>query len=144
MNYNLIAQIATVVLVSVPLCLADGPMDCVTEMTMPYVTGGMMMNIPATIQVRVTIGKNGRADKVDYGDVKPIVRFELDGYFKRETHYLPACEGRTINFTVRYLVEGIPTRFLVSKVLFRPPNEFVVVAHPIEPSIDTFPQLRSK
>jgi len=111
-------------------------MDCIREMTMPYVTSGMMMSIPATIQVRVTIGRNGNARTVDYGDVKPIVRFELDGYFKERTRYASACEGRTISFTIRYLVEGMPTPFLVSEVRFRPPNEFVVVAHPIEPSLD--------
>ena len=111
-------------------------MDCVTELPMPYVTPGVLMNIPATIPVRITVGKNGRASEVEYGDVKPIVRLELDWYFKRDARYKPACAGRTITFTVRYLLEGVPTPFLVSRVLFRPPSEFVVVAHPIQPSLD--------
>jgi hypothetical protein len=141
MNENTISWlIPAVLLLSAPLCVADSPMDCVSEMTMPYVTGGMMMSIPATIQVRVTIGKKGVARTVDYGDAKPIVRNELDQYFKEKARYVPACEGRTISFTIRYLVEGMRTSHLVSEVRFRPPNVFVVVAHPIEPSLDPFPK----
>ena len=119
-------------------------MDCVREITMPNATGGIMMSIPARHQVRVTIGKNGLARTVDYGDAKPILRFALDQYFKEETRYVPACEGRTIGFTVSYLVEGMPMPFLVSKARFRPPDEFVVVAHPIEPSLGPVPTAQAE
>jgi hypothetical protein len=140
MKYCIVSQVAVVVLASVSLCVAAGPMDCVSEITMPDVAG-IMMEIPTTIQVRVTIGKDGRAAKVDYGSARPIIRFELDRSFKRENRYLSVCENRTITFIVRYLVEGDPTPFPVFKVKFRPPDEFVVVAHPIEPSLDPFPQV---
>jgi hypothetical protein len=105
-------------------------------MTIPNATGGINTNLPATVHVRVTIGKNGRASSVEYGDAKPIIRISLDQYFKEEARYVPACEGRTIDFTVRYVVEGIETPYLVSKLRFRQPNEFVVVVHPIQPSLD--------
>jgi hypothetical protein len=116
-------------------------MDCVSEITIPNTTGGIMMSIPATIHVHVTVGKNGIARTVDYGDAKPILRTALDQYFKEQARYLPACEGKTISFTVRYLVEGRRMPFPVSELRFRAPSEFVIVSHPIEPSIDPFPKV---
>ena len=129
-------------LLSVSLCLAEGPMDCISEMTMPNATGGIDSIIPATVRVRVTIGKNGLARSVDYGDAKPLLRIALNQYFKEEARYVPACEGKTISFRVRFVVEGIPTPFLSSKVRFHSPDEFVVVTHPTKPSLDEFPQPR--
>jgi hypothetical protein len=116
--------------------VAENPMDCVSELAIPYPVGQMMTSIPATVHVHVTIGRNGLASAVDYGDTKPILKIALDQYFKEESRYVPVCEGKAISFTLRYLVEGTPTPYPLSKVRFHPPNEFVIVAHPIEPSFD--------
>lgn len=118
------------------LCGAQSPLDCVAEMTIPNATPGIRMFIPATVYVRVTIGKNGLASSVDYGDAKPLLGIALDQYFKEDAHYVPACAGRTIGFTVRYVVEGERTYYPVSKVHFRQPDEFVIIVHPPQPSLD--------
>ena len=137
MKHNLVSGlVVSLTLASAAVCLAEGPMDCVTEMTMPYAIGQMMASIPARIEVQVTIGKDGLASSADYGHIKPLMRIALDQYFKEQSRYRPSCAGRKITFTLRYLVEGIPTPVPSSQVRFRPPNEFVIVAHPIEPSLD--------
>jgi len=138
------AALAAPLLLTAGSLAADGPMDCVNEMTMPYALGQIFTSIPATIEVRVTIGRNGRARSVDYGDAKPILKLALDQFFKEEASYLSACEGRTIAFTVRYLIDGAPTPYPLSKIRFRSPNEFVVIAHPMEPSLDPIPKLPPK
>src|ERR1700727_1326978 len=117
------------------LCAAEGPLDGVAEIPITNATAPFVIFIPAIIHVRVTIGKDGLASSVDYGDVKPIVRSALDQYFKEDAHYVPACEGRTIAFTVRYVVEGERTVYPVYKVRFRQPDEFIVTIHPIQPSL---------
>jgi hypothetical protein len=133
-NHSTILQsIPAVLLLSATLGLADGPMDCVTEMTMPNFTNSIMTAVPATVQVHVTIGKNGRASAVDYGGAKKLLQLKLDQFFKDEAKYAQACEGRTI--------EGLPTSSPVWAVRFRSPNKFVVAAHPIPPSLDPFPQI---
>lgn len=120
---------------------ADNPMACVEEIAMPEVTSGIVTSIPATIEVHVLIGSNGVAQKIDSSG-KPVFRLELDSYFKDGTRYRNACAGKTISFTVRYLVEGNATLRPVSEVRFRPPNEFVVRSHPVMPAIDPFPAPR--
>jgi hypothetical protein len=123
---------------------AENPMDCVQEIAMPYVTGGMMMSVPATIQVHVLIGEHGMAQRIDYGDAKPILGLELDEYFKKKTRYVEACKGKTISFTIRYIVEGNRTTRPVSEVRFRPPNEFIVLCHPVEPALDPLREPKPK
>jgi hypothetical protein len=123
---------------------AENPMDCVEEITMPSITGGLMTSIPATVEIRVLIGEHGMAREVDYGNARPVFRLELDEYFRRKTRYLGACNGKTIRFKIRYVVEGNRTSRPVSEVRFRPPNEFIVLCHPVEPALDPFPHLKSK
>jgi hypothetical protein len=123
---------------------AENPMACVEEITMPYVTSGMVMSLPADIEVHVLIGSNGIAEKIGYGGGTPALRLELDYYFKEKTRYTKACKGRTISFTVRYLVEGNETQHPVSEVRFRPPNQFIVRSHPVIPALDPFPTPRPK
>jgi hypothetical protein len=115
---------------------AENPMACVEEIKMPYVTAGMVLSLPADIQVHIFIGSNGMAEKIDYSGGTPVLRHELDYYFKEGSRYRKACKGKTITFTVRYLVEGNETVRPVSDVLFRPPNEFVVRSHPVMPALD--------
>ena len=115
---------------------ADDPMTCVEEITMPYVTPGMVMSIPANIEIQVAIGTKGEARKISYSSGTPLLRHELDRYFKDKARYKKACMGRTISFTVRFLVEGNETVHAVSEVRFRPPNEFIVRSHPVTPALD--------
>jgi hypothetical protein len=118
---------------------AENPMACVEEITMPYVTSGMVMSIPANIQIHVLIGSNGVAQKIDYSSGAPVLKHELDFYFKDGTRYSKRCKGKTISFLVQYLVEGNETIRPVSEVRFRPPNEFIVRSHPVTPVIDIRP-----
>jgi hypothetical protein len=128
---------------------AQNPMDCVEEMTMPSVTPGIVTALPATIAVRILIGRYGRARKIDYRDAKPVataipfrlpaLEDALNTFFKDGTRYVEACEGKTISFTVRYVVEGNATdRLYSSEVRFRPPNEFIVRSHPVIPALEPF------
>ncbi len=103
-----------------------------------------MTDIPATVELQILIGMDGRARKIEYGTANPRLRIVLGRYFKGKARYIPACAGKTIGFTVRYIVEGNKTQFPVSEVRFRPPKEFLVVCHPIEPSLDPFPKVPPK
>jgi len=129
--------------------VAENLMDCVEEITMPSVTMGMVTSLPATIEVHILIGKHGRAQKIDYRDLKPVAtvipfrlrvfEHELNTYFQDGTRYVEACQGKTISFTVRYLLEGNATDHLYSsEVRFKPPNEFIVRSHPVIPVFEPF------
>jgi hypothetical protein len=89
-------------------CGADNPMACIKELAMPSLLGRVHV-VPITIVARIAIGKGGTAKDVDYGDAKGSFRIELDEYFKERTRYTEACDGKTISFTIRYLVEGQKT-----------------------------------
>jgi hypothetical protein len=60
---------------------ADNPMACV-EITMPYVTSGMVMSLPADIEVRVLIGSKAASQKIDHSSGTPVLKHELDNYFR--------------------------------------------------------------
>jgi hypothetical protein len=139
-----VAAIVGLLLLSGAAVAAENPMDCIEEITVPNAAGALTTYIPATVQVRILIGDNGRAASVDFGAAKPIFRLELGHYFSEGARYLKACQGKTITFTVRYVVRGEKTARPVSEVRFRPPNEFVVVCHPVEPALDPFPEPKPK
>ena len=115
---------------------AEDPMACIEEVTMPYVTPGMVTSLPANIDIHILIGDDGTAERINYSSGTPLLKHELDKYFRDKTRYVKSCRGKTISFTVRYLVEGNQTVREVSEVRFRPPNEFVVRSHPVIPALD--------
>ena len=67
--------------------------------------------IPATVEVRVTIGEGGKAQDVTYDTQIRAFKLLLDGYFKEKTRYLGSCGGKTISFAVHYVAAGAPRRF---------------------------------
>jgi hypothetical protein len=114
---------------------ANDPMTCVQDLALPG-PRGLFTVIPATVVAHIVIGTDGTAKSVDYEGAKPIFKYALDEYFRKKTRYVKACDGKTINFTIHYRVEGQKTSFPVWEVRFRPPDEIVVLSHPIEPSLD--------
>ena len=144
MSHHTTCRLLTTLFLCTTPSLANGPLDCVNEIAVPRVNGNVIVSIPATVQVHVSIGKKGIARAVEYEGAKPLLRIALDQFFKRESSYLPSCAGRTITFVVRYTVEGAATSEPLSTARFRPPNEFIVVAHPMKPALDAFPQIKPK
>ena len=114
---------------------ANDPMACVQELALPN-SRYLFTVIPATVVAHILIGKDGTAKSVDYEGAKHIFKLTLDEYFKEKTRYVKACDGKTITFTIHYQVEGQRTSFPVWEVRFRPPDEIIVLSHPIEPSLD--------
>ena len=92
--------------------------------------------IPTTVEVVVRIGKGGSVESIRYSNSNALLQIELDHFFKDATTYRSGCQGRSVTFVVRYLVEGTPTDNPVSEVRFRPPNEFVVICRPLKPILD--------
>jgi len=114
---------------------AENPMDCVREITMPDSYLFVYQLLPASIQVHVTIGNEGKARNVDYGNANPSFQLQLDRYFKTAS-YAESCARKTIDFTVHYVLEGQKTSGHSSEVRFKPPNDFTVVCRPLIPSLD--------
>jgi hypothetical protein len=115
---------------------AESSMDCVREITMPNSYLIVSPLVPATIQIHVSIGTEGKARSVDYGNASPAFRLELDRYFSETAVYAESCAGKTIDFTVRYIVEGQQSGIHSSEVRFKPPNDFTVVCRPLIPTFD--------
>ena len=115
---------------------AESPMDCVREITMPNSYLFVSPLIPATIQVHVSIGTKGKARSVDYDNPSPNFRVQLDRYFSETAVYAESCAGKTIDFTIRYIVEGKPSGVHSSEVRFKPPNDITVVCRPLIPILD--------
>ncbi|MGA3096573.1 MAG: hypothetical protein ABSF25_08990 [Bryobacteraceae bacterium] len=119
-----------------PLLSAEDPLACVEELTMPHYNFAMTGEIPATVGVSVAIGPGGRAESIKLSPADTPLRFELLDDFGPRTRYSGSCQGKTIVFVVRYLVEGERTDFPIAEVRYRPPNEIVVVCRPMKPGLN--------
>src|ERR1700680_3799824 len=88
--------------------VAENPMDCVEEITMPSVPMGMVTSLPATGEGRILIGVHGRAQKILYSNASavatvipfrlPVLKQELNTFFDDGPRYVEACKGKTISF----------------------------------------------
>jgi len=96
------------------------------------------------VKVDITIGGDGRAKEIEFHDATGIVTLDLERYFKKETRYRQSCNGKTISFIVRYVVRENTTSSPACQVRFRPPNEFIVLCHPVEPALDPYAGVKHK
>jgi hypothetical protein len=85
---------------------SEDAISCVKDMAVPSAYSSVYNYIPATVEVKVEIGPDGRARKIDYSTSVKALQLQLDGYFKTKARYLAACRGKTISFTVQYVVQG--------------------------------------
>jgi hypothetical protein len=135
MRSGRLVVLASAIFAASALC-AESPMDCVRELTIPNSYLFVWPLIPATIQVHVSIGTEGKARTVAYDNASPNFRVQLDRYFSETAVYAESCAGKTIDFTVHYIVEGQKTSAHSSEVRFKPPNDFTVVCRPLIPFLD--------
>jgi hypothetical protein len=111
---------------------------CIKELALPGYMGLVVTYIPARVEVRIAIGKDGKAKSVAYSTpvASGVFRQELDEYFADKTRYDAACAGRTISFFVSYEVQGTPTSFAQAEVRFSPPDQIVIICRPKIPALD--------
>ena len=114
----------------------EQPFACVEELTMPHFNGVMIHAVPATVQVSVTIGNNGRSQSIDVSPKDTLLRLELLDDFGAKALYSKGCAGRTVVFMVRYTYQGEPTDRPLWDIKFRSPNEILVLCRPLKPILN--------
>jgi hypothetical protein len=117
------------------LAAADGPLSCIEEIGVPTARPYIFSEVPATVQVTLTIGADGKAERMTY-IASSWLEFELQHAFVERARYSPVCKGQRLTFEVRYEVVGEPTVQPESVTRFLPPNRFVVICHPIKGSVN--------
>lgn len=133
--FRMLAATAVLFLCSAAVA-SEHPMDCVEELAMPYIKATQGYIFPGAVEVHILVGKHGHADKIEYDyNGKRFPAQNLSMYFWYGTRYLDVCEGKTISFTVRFVLEGEPTDRpeATSEVQFTAPKEFIVKSHPVKP-----------
>jgi hypothetical protein len=115
---------------------ADGPLTCINELAFPVFRKATAYNLPTEARVSVKLGSGDGQHSVTFDPPDTPVRLDLLDAFATKTRYSPACGGKTLVFLVRYLVEGEPTLFPIWEVRLRPPNEILVVTHPVKGGVN--------
>ena len=138
MNTRMFFKVAlTLIATSGALALSDGAdLACIEDIEVPQMHGTLVGSVPARIEATVVVGKMGRAASVSFRAPSKPLETEIGFYLKKRTRYASACEGRSVRIVFSYLVEGSETADLESTVHFKPPNEFVVISHPMKPIAD--------
>ena len=119
-----------------PTWASEDAMSCVKEMAIPSAYSTIFTYLPTKVEVRVTIGENGRASAVSYNTKVKQLMLHLDAYFKDRTRYLESCKGREISFKVEYSIIEPALDFGASDVSFEPPDQFFIRCHRLKPSLD--------
>jgi len=123
------------------VAIADDPMGCVSELTMPRFYRGVAGLAPVSGTAYVTIDEHGRVGSFR-ADVNPrsALNVELEVLFKEMARYSPSCAGRTLSFIVEYAVlRKPPEADPIPTIRFRAPNRFIVEFAPLLPIADTVP-----
>jgi hypothetical protein len=115
---------------------ADAPLACVDELAFSEFSSNIAYYLPADARVSIKLGPNDGQASVTLSPADTPLRFELMDAFAKRTRYSATCRGRVLSFIVRYVVEGERTRIPTWQVKFRPPNEILIVSHPVMGSIN--------
>jgi hypothetical protein len=122
--------------VAAQLRAGDNTLDCVVELGLPTFSKPLAYHLPAVAHISVTVGRNGAAPSIVLDPANTPLRPELLDSFGPQSRYANSCAGKTLDFVVRYLVQGSPTQIPVWAVRFRPPSEIVIISHPLTPIIN--------
>lgn len=115
-------------------------LNCVEELTVPKFFPGLMSVPLGTASISVTIGAEGRATAAQISSTNVSLKLHLTTYFVDRTRYALSCVGKTVTFTVEYVIlKEEPVASPVATVRLRPPNHFVVEFPPMKPIGDKFP-----
>ena len=114
----------------------DPPMGCVDEITFPVFDQAIAYYLPAEAHVRVRIGSRDGEHSVTLDPPNTPLGLDLMDAFDTGTHYSSSCKGKVLDFDVRYLVQGQRTVVPTWKVRFRPPNQIVIITHPVKGSVN--------
>lgn len=117
------------------LAAAEGTLSCVEEVAVPAASLLIAPAIPASVQVTLTVGADGRAEGMT-DTAGPLLRIGLRQAFVENSRYSTQCKGQRLTFEVRYEVAGEATLHAESVTRFLPPNKFVVICHPVKGSLN--------
>lgn len=116
--------------------VSDTPMACVDEISFPVFRQAIAFYLPAEAHVRVRIGSRDGERSVTLDPPTTPLKLDLMDAFDTGTRYSPSCKGKLLDFDVRYIVQGEQTLVPSWQVKFRPPNQVVVVTHPVKGSVN--------
>jgi len=114
----------------------DPPMGCVDEISFPVFRQAIAYYLPVEAHVSVKIGSREGEHSITLDPPNTPLRLDLMKAFDAETRYSASCKGKILDFDVRYLVQGEETLIPVWQVRFRPPNQVIVITHPVKGSVN--------
>ena len=133
---RLFPYIMIVFFICKPLRASEDAFACIRELTAPSAYSGFNLNIPVTVEVRIKIGEGGAAQSVFPDTTITAIKSQLTTYFGEKTRYRDTCNGKTVTFTIHYLLVDPPLGFSVSEVRIAPPDQIFVYCHRILPALD--------
>jgi len=119
-----------------PLWASEDALACVQALTLPSGYSSFDLSLPATVDVHIKLGDGGKAESIAVNSDVKAIKLNLDGYFGEKTRYRDSCKGRTISFTVHYVLLEPPLDFGVAEVRLDPPDQIFVFCHRIKPALD--------
>jgi hypothetical protein len=115
---------------------SESPLLCVDEISFPVFDHAIAYYLPAEAHVRVAIGSRDGEHSVTLDPPNTPLKLDLMDAFGSETRYSASCKGKVLDFDVRYVVQGQRTVVPSWQVRFRPPNQIIVVTHPVKGSVN--------
>jgi hypothetical protein len=117
-----------------PLNAQGGPTGCIEDLAIPGFGG--FLKVPAVVEIDLTIGSDGKAKDARIATSDDMMSTYLRAYFVGESRYSKSCQGQKLHFTVRYVVQGVPTGEPRYETRWRSPGELILTCHPVKPTIN--------
>ena len=105
--------------------------DCIRDMGLPTFTSiARRAHVGGTVVAVVTAGSSGKAALISVSGPQKDRGEEVKMFLEDETTYRSSCAGKQIRLLFEFRLEGVPEQSPVTKVRFRPPNQFVIISAP--------------
>jgi hypothetical protein len=89
-----------------------------------------------SVRAIVTIGNDGKTERVDAITPDTNLAEEVRGYLIRHAEFDGTCAGKRVELIFTFKQDGEPEYTPPVWVKFRPPNHFIIITRPKEPEIN--------
>ena len=112
-------------------------LECVKELEVPrYNLSSRRSFTGGTVTAIVSIGRGGLVSQIDTGTADRNLAEEVRTYLTTAATYSETCEGKKVEITFTFKLEGEPEFTPPVFVRFRPPNHFIIISRPRKPIVN--------
>jgi hypothetical protein len=114
-------------------------LNCLLELELPQFATANLVPQGGEVVAHVILDSDGKPKEIKLTATEPHLSMEIEYQLRERAKYRPGCSAKEVALEFSFRVEGkaVPSPF--AKILFIPPNRFVITTQPVQSNPDSIP-----